>query len=122
MSSAPQSTLPRASRRPGLRRRWLALCGSLCAICTLLPALLVAAGPPSLETREIAPGVFLHPGVQEDVTPQNLGGIANIGFVVGDKCVAVIDSGGSKLLGEALRAAVQARTDKPVCYVVNTHV
>jgi quinoprotein relay system zinc metallohydrolase 2 len=72
--------------------------------------------------REIAPGVFLHPGVQEDVTPQNLGGIANIGFVVGDKCVAVIDSGGTKLLGEALRAAVQARTDKPVCYVVNTHV
>ena len=82
----------------------------------------VLADPAPLEVREIAPGVFLHPGVQEDMTPQNFGGIANIGFVVGEKCVAVIDSGGTKLLGDALRQAVKARTDKPVCYVINSHV
>jgi quinoprotein relay system zinc metallohydrolase 2 len=100
----------------------LSLCAALCAIFGFLPAPLIAKDAPALEMREIAPGVFLHPGVQEDVTPQNLGGIANIGFVVGDRCVAVIDSGGTKLLGEALRQALRAKTDKPVCYVINTHV
>ena len=63
--------------------------------------------PARSEVREVAPGVFLHPGLQEDMTAQNFGGIANIGFVVGEKCVAMIDSGGTKLLGDALRQAVK---------------
>jgi len=88
----------------------------------LLPLALAAGGPGPLEMREVAPGIFLHPGVQEDMTPQNLGGIANIGFVVGEKCVAVIDTGGTKALGDALRQALRSRTDKPICYVVNSHV
>lgn len=103
-----------------LRRACLALLLTLCGI--LVPAVTLATAPAPLEMREIAPGVFLHPGVPEDVTPQNFGGIANIGFVVGEKCVAVIDSGGTKLLGDALRQAVKARTDKPICYVINSHV
>ena len=88
----------------------------------MLPLALAAGGPGPLEMREVAPGIFLHPGVQEDMTPQNLGGIANIGFVVGEKCVAVIDTGGTKALGDALRQALRSRTDKPICYVVNSHV
>jgi quinoprotein relay system zinc metallohydrolase 2 len=94
----------------------------LCGVGALLPADLGAAGPGPLAMREIAPGVFLHPGVQEDMTPQNFGGVANIGFVVGQKCVAVIDSGGTKLLGDALLQAVRGKTDKPICYVINSHV
>ena len=88
----------------------------------MTPVPLRAAEPPALEVREVAPGIFLHPGLQEDMTAQNLAGIANIGFVVGEKCVAVIDSGGTRRLGEALRAAVRSRTDKPICYVINSHV
>jgi len=105
-----------------LVRRCLDLFSVLCGIAIVLPAAFGADGPALLEMREIAPGIFLHPGVQEDVTPQNFGGIANIGFVVGQKCVAVIDSGGTKLLGDALRRAVKAKTDKPICYVINSHV
>ena len=86
------------------------------------PFPLHAEGPGALEVREVAPGIFLHPGLQEDMTAQNFAGIANIGFVVGEKCVAIIDSGGTKLLGEALRQAVKRRTDKPICYVINSHV
>ena len=47
--------------------------------------------------------------------------MANLGFVVGSRCVAVIDTGGTPAVGLALRAAVQRTTPLPVCYVINTH-
>jgi len=48
--------------------------------------------------------------------------IANIGFIVGGKCVAVVDTGGSIKIGRQLREAVREKTRLPVCYVINTHV
>jgi quinoprotein relay system zinc metallohydrolase 2 len=71
---------------------------------------------------EIAPGVFVHQGVHEEFGDHYHGDIANIGFVIGDAAVAVIDSGGSYRVGAALREAIRARTDKPIRYVINTHV
>jgi quinoprotein relay system zinc metallohydrolase 2 len=71
---------------------------------------------------EIAAGVFVHQGPHEDFTPANGGGIANLAFVVGERSVAVIDSGGSLRQGEALLAAIRTRTDLPVSHVVATHV
>lgn len=71
---------------------------------------------------EIAPGNFVHYGRIEERSPDNLGDQANIGFIVGERCVAVIDAGGSLAVGQALRAAIRRTTDKPVCWVILTHM
>ena len=81
----------------------------------------VRAQSVALPVSEIAPGNFVHYGSLEERSAANLGDNANIGFIIGDKCVAVIDTGGSLAVGEALRTALRTRTALPICYVVITH-
>lgn len=68
------------------------------------------------------PGVYVHLGQDLPLDVPGHDDIANIGFVVGSNCVAVIDTGGSVRIGRALRAAVRSRTPLPICYVIDTHV
>ena len=82
----------------------------------------VSAAERAFRLDEIAPGVYLHQGVTVDFPDPRHDDIANIGFIVGAKCVAVIDTGGSVKTGAALRTAIRGITALPVCYVINTHV
>jgi quinoprotein relay system zinc metallohydrolase 2 len=76
----------------------------------------------ALAVTPIGAGAYVFYGVQEETSAANSGAIANVGFIIGDRCVAVIDTGGSTIEGASLRAAVQAATDKPICAVINTHM
>jgi quinoprotein relay system zinc metallohydrolase 2 len=75
-----------------------------------------------LPVTEIAGGVFAFAGLPEMMNAENEGEICNVGFVVGTDAVAVIDSGGSVAEGRALIAAIRAVTDRPVRYLINTHM
>jgi quinoprotein relay system zinc metallohydrolase 2 len=95
------------------RRALLGLC------CGLLASLTAAAAP--LAVQEMAPGVWVHQGEQQAWMEARADDVANLGFIVGERCVAVIDTGGSPAVGQRLREAVARVTPLPVCYVISTH-
>lgn len=75
-----------------------------------------------LAVGEVAEGLFVHVGPHEDFTPANRGGIANLAFVVGETAVAVIDAGGSPAVGRDWLETVRAHTDRPIRWLILTHV
>lgn len=94
----------------------------LCALAALAAAVAAHAGEPgapAAAVEEIADGVYVRAG--HDAVVFEGENIANIGFIVGERCVAVVDSGGSMGEARALRAAIAKVTAEPVCYVIDTH-
>jgi quinoprotein relay system zinc metallohydrolase 2 len=99
---------------------WFACLGAL--LWPLAFGMSPPAGGEALAMLQLAPGVFVHLGQQLALDAPGHDDIANIGFVIGSRCVAVIDTGGSMRIGRALRGAIRQRTTLPICYVINTHV
>jgi quinoprotein relay system zinc metallohydrolase 2 len=93
----------------------------LAALAMLASATAAFAQQQELPVNSIADGVFVHNGQTAQMTRENAGAIANVGFIVGEDAVAVIDTGGSLREGRQLMAAIRARTDKPIRYVISTH-
>ncbi len=104
--------------RFGSTRRELVL-GGFC-LCCLPRSALAAAGP--FATEEVAEGVHIRRGVDEDATAANEDAIANIGFIIGRDAVLVTDPGGSLADGENLRATIRQKTSLPIKYVVMSHI
>jgi quinoprotein relay system zinc metallohydrolase 2 len=102
------------------RRR--ALLGAVAACC--LPRFSRSAAAPAhaWPTAEVAPGIHIRRGLNEDVSATNDDAIANIGFIVGRDAVAVTDSGGSLSDGLRLRARIREVTPLPIRYVLMSHV
>ncbi|MGH8248172.1 MAG: quinoprotein relay system zinc metallohydrolase 2 [Gammaproteobacteria bacterium] len=123
---------PGPRRRSGVHTGSAGLRGSAAGLHKLilpaLPLILlalvpVAAGAPAREFNmtQVADGIHVHQGVHAGIEDEKYDDAANIGFIVGENCVAVIDTGGSIETGESLRNAVRSVTDRRICYVINTH-
>ncbi len=96
----------------------------LLVLITLLSTTLGATGQQPRDTlpvTQIAPGIFVFVGAYELADPKNADAISNASFIIGQNSVAVIDTGGSELMGERLLATIRAHTDKPIRYVIDTH-
>ena len=109
-----------------LRRNLLkgmALFGAGAAIAPCLESKANAAGKEREFTLEqIADGVYSFSGAYESVSEDNEGAICNLGLIVGNEAAAVIDSGGSIAEARSFIAAIRKITDKPVRYLINTHM
>jgi len=81
-----------------------------------------AADSDGFNLSRVAPGIYVHHGRNVSLQDPHRDDIANIGFIVGRDCVAVIDTGGSIRIGKELRRAILATTSVPICYVINTHI
>lgn len=93
----------------------------LLAAAASLAAPARAALPLAFTTTEIQPGIHVRQGAMAEATAENQDAIANIGFIVGDRSVAVIDPGGSRADGAALRKRIHEVTDRPISHVVMSH-
>jgi len=91
----------------------------LSTLLILFPILSHAA---PLTMNKIDEGIYVHHGVHEDLSDEYHGDICNLSFIVGNKGIAVIDSGGSYKVGQALHEAIREVSQLPILYVINTHV
>ncbi len=106
-----------------LHRRHV-LAGGLCLCC--LPAIVARRGradsAASFTTKEIADGIHIRRGLDEEASAGNADAIANAGFIIGRDAVLVTDPGGSLADGAALRALIRQKTQAPIRYVAMSHV
>lgn len=75
----------------------------------------------NFSVKEVAPGHWLHVGRHEDMSVENCGDIANTGYIVGEKSVAVIDTGGSRVIAQALKSSISRKTKLPISHMIVTH-
>lgn len=75
----------------------------------------------ALTPRLIADNTWLLEGSTDNFAKANGGNVVNVGFIVTEAGVVVIDTGPSRRYGEALRQAIARVTDKPVVQVLLTH-
>ncbi len=79
------------------------------------------AGTP-LAITEVAPGVYVHEGQIGIPNAINKGDLSNLGVIIGEDSVAVIDAGSTRAVGERLYLAIRALTDKPISTLIFTHM
>ncbi|SFM63381.1 quinoprotein relay system zinc metallohydrolase 1 [Marinobacter zhejiangensis] len=92
-------------------------------LCWLVGAPVVSAPELAynLEAREIAKGTWVIEGSTGNFSRDNGGNIVNVAFVITGDGVVVIDSGPSRLYGEALRRLIESKTSEPITHVLITH-
>lgn len=75
-----------------------------------------------LQPRQVAEGVYVFEGANDDFSTRNGCNIINTGFIVTGAGVVVINTGPSRLYGEQQRAAIRRVTAEPVVRVLNLNL
>lgn len=76
-----------------------------------------------LKARELAPGVYVVDGANDDFAPERNGcNIINTGFITTGAGVVVINTGVSKRFGDQLRALIARTTTEPVVRVIHLNL
>ncbi|MFZ0468009.1 MAG: MBL fold metallo-hydrolase [Thiogranum sp.] len=91
----------------------------LFALCLLLPGIAASTELPA--AQKIAAHSHAWIGPYGPPTKENGGFRMNLGFVVGNDAVAVIDSGYGDSMADSMLAQIRRVTDRPVRYVINTN-
>lgn len=107
------------AKKPLILSQFLLLTFTLLALIGCVQA---EVKPDNFTIEDVGNGIYVHHGQHSDIDDGYQGDICNISFVVGERGVAVIDTGGSLKVGNQLRDAIKKVTDKPILYVINTHV
>lgn len=76
----------------------------------------------ALPLQQVAPGIHVYLGDPVQMEDSADGKIANLGAVIGEASVAVIDTGVSRAQGQELYAAIRRLTDLPVSHAILTHM
>lgn len=125
--SLPRLEMPCRRRFAASGRTRLLVRNGVVALCTFVGQMAVAPQAFAQTMQPLAfvearPGLFVHEAPIAQLAPSNAGSIANLGFVVGQTAVAVIDTGGTRDVGERIKAAIRSVTPLPIRYVINTHM
>ncbi len=91
------------------------------ALLTLLWSLAVPAAALELKPVRVADRVYAVIGDLGNQNYDNDGFNANLGFVIGDDSVLVINTGPTLRVAQALHAVIRKTTDQPVKWVVNVN-
>lgn len=93
-------------------------------LAVLLTALLLGAAAHAdmlPAPRQVSPHAWAWIGPYDGPSRENRGFRMNLGFVVGTEAVAVVDSGYSPDMAEAMLRHIRQRTPLPVRHVINTN-
>jgi quinoprotein relay system zinc metallohydrolase 1 len=101
---------------------WLAIVTPAPAIAQTASKAHLATLDYRLQARELAPGVFVVEGDNDDFARANGCNIINTGFIVTAAGVLVINTGPSKRYGEQLRALIARTTQQPVAQVLHLNL
>lgn len=91
------------------------------ALFALLMPTLSSAADLLPAPRQVSDHAWAWIGPYGPPTRENGGFRMNLGFVVGDDAVAVVDSGYGGVMAKAMLARIRQLTDRPVRYVINTN-
>jgi glyoxylase-like metal-dependent hydrolase (beta-lactamase superfamily II) len=111
--------LQRLARRLADLARTALLALTTAWLVVVTPVAIADDAPPAVPT-EIAPGVWAFFGSAGEVSAENRGRVANGGFVIGERAIAVIDTGVSWREGDARLAAIRRMSSKPIQWIVLT--